>query len=121
MISTKSSGLATILLIACVTAVPWSAYAQSTFPALPGAEASGVYNKAADRALRKKIIRSFTKTKGLNATRITVRVKGGLVTLQGSVPEQSQIELAGQAAQSTSGVTSVTNALVVDGGLLNAR
>lgn len=117
----KSSGLAIIFLAACAIAVPWSAHAQSAFPALPGAEASSVYSKAADRALRKKIIRSFTKTKGLNATRITVRVKGGLVTLQGSVPEQSQIELAAQAAQSTSGVTSVTNALVVDGGLLNAR
>lgn len=69
--------------------------------------------KAADRALQKNVIRALSKTKGLRAATITVRAHGGAVTLEGTVPEQSQVGLATQAAESVEGVTSVTNSLTL--------
>jgi osmotically-inducible protein OsmY len=44
---------------------------------------------------------------------ITVRARGGAVTLAGTVPEQPQIDLATQTAQGVAGVTSVKNALSI--------
>jgi hypothetical protein len=44
---------------------------------------------------------------------ILVRARGGTVILQGTVPEQSQVELAGQVAKGVGGVTSVKNALTI--------
>jgi osmotically-inducible protein OsmY len=42
-----------------------------------------------------------------------VRARNGVVTLEGTVPEQSQMGLATQAAEGVEGVTSVTNALTL--------
>lgn len=67
--------------------------------------------KAADRALQKNVLRALSKTRGLRVSAITVRARNGVVTLEGTVPEQSQIDLATQAAEAVEGVTSVTNAL----------
>ena len=69
--------------------------------------------KAADRALQKNVIRALSRTKGLRATTITVRVHNGVVTLEGTVPEQSQVGLATQAAEGVEGVTTVTNTLTL--------
>ncbi|WP_013588007.1 BON domain-containing protein [Paraburkholderia phenoliruptrix] len=102
--------------VACVIALPLVAYAQSSSPATSASATAPVADsKAADRALRKDVVRALTRTKGLNSTRITVRVKEAAVTLEGSVPEQAQADLATQAAQSVSGVTSVKNALAIFG------
>jgi hyperosmotically inducible periplasmic protein len=67
--------------------------------------------KAADRALQKEVLRALSKTKGLRVSAITVRARNGVVTLEGTVPEQSQVGLATQAAEAVEGVKSVTNAL----------
>jgi osmotically-inducible protein OsmY len=69
--------------------------------------------KTADRALQKSVIRALSRTKGLRATTITVRARNGVVTLEGTVPEQSQMGLATQAAEGVEGVTSVMNALTL--------
>ncbi|MFM0297197.1 BON domain-containing protein [Burkholderia sp. WP9] len=69
--------------------------------------------KAADRALQKNVVRALSKTKGLRATTITVRAHNGVVILEGTVPEQSQVGLATQAAEGVEGVDSVTNALTL--------
>jgi hyperosmotically inducible periplasmic protein len=69
--------------------------------------------KAADRALQKNVIRTLSRTKGLRAATITVRAHNGVVTLEGTVPEQSQVGLATQAAEGVEGVTKVTNALTL--------
>ncbi|KXU82210.1 transport-associated protein [Paraburkholderia monticola] len=92
------------------------AYAQSS-----GADAASARpyasdakaGKAADRALQKSVVRALSRTKGLRATTITVRAHNGAVTLEGTVPEQSQVGLATQAAEGVEGVTSVTNALTL--------
>jgi osmotically-inducible protein OsmY len=44
---------------------------------------------------------------------IAVRARGGAVTLTGSVPDQGQIDAAGEAAKGVAGVTSVSNKLNV--------
>ncbi|MFM0171771.1 BON domain-containing protein [Paraburkholderia sediminicola] len=91
-------------------------YAQSSdaapVPARPYASDAKVV-KAADRALQKNVIRALSRTKGLRAATITVRVHNGAVILEGTVPEESQVGLATQAAEGVEGVTSVTNALTL--------
>jgi osmotically-inducible protein OsmY len=69
--------------------------------------------RAQNRALEKSVRRSINKTKGLNGAGINVVVRGGKVTLEGSVTDQSQIELAGNAASATSGVSHVDNRITV--------
>jgi hyperosmotically inducible periplasmic protein len=69
--------------------------------------------KAADRALQKSVLRALSKTKGLRVATITVRARSGVVTLEGTVPEQAQIGMATQAAEGVEGVTSVKNALTL--------
>ena len=74
---------------------------------------SAMTAKEANRALRKQVVRALTHTKGLQSSAITVRVNGGAVALEGTVPEQSQMDLATRAAQGVPGVTSVKNSLTL--------
>jgi osmotically-inducible protein OsmY len=95
-----------------------NAYAQSSdAAAAPAAAASsaatGKQAKAADRALGRKVRSALSKTKGVSVANINVRARGGAVTLAGTVPDQSQVDVATQAAQGVAGVTSVKNALTV--------
>ncbi|WP_434111118.1 BON domain-containing protein [Paraburkholderia caffeinilytica] len=97
-----------------------NAYAQSSdaaAAAAPMAAASAPAGakavKKADRALGRKVRTALAKTKGLSVANITVRSRSGAVTLAGTVPEQTQIDLATQTAQGVAGVTSVKNALTI--------
>jgi hyperosmotically inducible protein len=95
-----------------------NAYAQSSDAAAPAAASSATAkpskaDKAANRALGRKVRGALSKTKGLSVANVTVRARGGAVTLEGSVPEQQQVDLATQTAQGVAGVTSVKNALTV--------
>ncbi|HKR38303.1 MAG TPA: BON domain-containing protein [Paraburkholderia sp.] len=67
--------------------------------------------KAADRALSREVRAALAKEKGISLANITVRAKDGAVILQGTVPEQSQIDGATNVAKGVAGVTSVKNAL----------
>lgn len=67
--------------------------------------------RAADRALQKRVRYALSKMQGLNLRNITVRARNGIVTLEGSVPEEPQIERAGQAAQAVAGVNALRNNL----------
>lgn len=67
--------------------------------------------KAANRALVKKVRSTLQKTQGLVASDITILANAGAVTLEGSVPDESQIQLAETATQGVTGVTSVSNYL----------
>ncbi|AXE96783.1 BON domain-containing protein [Paraburkholderia sp. 22099] len=96
-----------------------NAYAQSSdaattaAPEAASAAPTAKQAKAANRALGRKVRSALTKTKGLSVANISVRARGGAVTLAGSVPEQPQVDLATQAAQGVAGVTSVKNALTI--------
>jgi osmotically-inducible protein OsmY len=69
--------------------------------------------RADNRALSHEVRKSLTKMKGLDSSRISVLARGGIVTLAGSAPDQSQIESAGTAAGSVAGVSHVDNRLTV--------
>lgn len=95
-----------------------NAYAQASDAAAPAAMASSAaptakQTKAANRAMSRKVRSALAKTKGLSVSNITVRARGGDITLQGSVPQQEMLDLATQAAQGVAGVTSVKNALTI--------
>ncbi|MCC8404445.1 BON domain-containing protein [Paraburkholderia sp. MMS20-SJTN17] len=93
-----------------------NAYAQSSdaaATAAPAATTSAKQTRAANRALQKKVRATLARTKGLTVGNIIVRAREGVVTLEGSVPEQAQIELATNAAQAVAGVTSVKSALTI--------
>ncbi|MGF6241692.1 MULTISPECIES: BON domain-containing protein [Paraburkholderia] len=102
---------------ALIVVASLNAYAQSSdataasgaMSAAPTAKST----KAANRALQRSVRKALSKTKGLSVTNITVRARSGAVTLEGSVPEQPQVDLATQAAQGVAGVTSVKNALTI--------
>jgi osmotically-inducible protein OsmY len=69
--------------------------------------------RAANRALSRKVRSALARVNNLSVSNITVRAKDGAVTLQGTVPEQSQIDRAGEVAKGVEGVTSVRNALTI--------
>lgn len=94
---------------AVVFALNVYAQASDAAPAAPAATSS----KAANKALVKQVRRALARAKGLEPTRIYTKAVDGVVTLTGSVPDQSQIDIATQAAQGVQGVTSVQNKLTV--------
>jgi hyperosmotically inducible protein len=69
--------------------------------------------RAANRILRKAVLRTLSRTRGLNVDRVVVVAKGGSILREGYVPESNQIDLATSAAQAVPGVTMVTNRLIV--------
>ncbi|HEY3596003.1 MAG TPA: BON domain-containing protein [Paraburkholderia sp.] len=69
--------------------------------------------KKANSQLGRKVRAALAKTKGLDVSSIAVRARGGAVTLTGSVPDQGQIDMAGDSAKGVAGVTSVSNKLNV--------
>ncbi|WP_244107181.1 BON domain-containing protein [Burkholderia sp. BCC0419] len=73
--------------------------------------------KTTDRVLRKRTQAALARAKGLNASRIIVRVHNGEVTLQGSVSDSQQADLAVDAARRASG-GAVRNQLRLNGQLL---
>ena len=100
---------------ALVVLASLNAYAQGSDAAATAATTAPTakQTKAANRALQKKVRATLARTKGLMVGNIIVRARDGAVTLEGSVPEQAQIELATNAAQGVAGVTSVKSALTI--------
>jgi len=93
-----------------------SSYAQTSDVAAASPVTSAVSvrtSRAADRALQMNVRHALAKTKGLAVIDIRVRARGGAVVLEGSVPEQPEIDLATQVAQGVAGVVSVKNALTI--------
>ncbi|MCX5543449.1 BON domain-containing protein [Paraburkholderia sp. CNPSo 3076] len=69
--------------------------------------------RAANRALGRKVRAALARDRNISVSNITVRAKDGAVILQGTVPEQAQIQRAGDVAKGVEGVTSVRNALTI--------
>ncbi|MEM5388741.1 BON domain-containing protein [Paraburkholderia phymatum] len=95
-------------------------------PAVSASDATGVATskqttttkkavRAANRVFSKTVHKALSKTKGLDATSITVfgDAKTGHVTLAGHTEEEQQNDLAVDAAQKVEGVTSVSSKLTV--------
>ncbi|MFL9919022.1 BON domain-containing protein [Paraburkholderia fungorum] len=69
--------------------------------------------KAANRVLRKVVIRQLSRTRGLNVDGINVVAEDGVVTLLGTVPDTYQIDLATDATRDMAGVREVRNSLTL--------
>jgi hyperosmotically inducible periplasmic protein len=69
--------------------------------------------RAANRALGRKVRAALARDRNISVSNITVRAKDGAVILQGTVPDASQIQRAGDVAKGVDGVTSVRNALTI--------
>ena len=102
-----------LIVLASLNASAQSSDAASAPAAAASSATTGKQAKAANRALGRKVRSALAKTKGVSVANINVRARGGAVTLAGTVPDQSQVDLATQAAQGVAGVTSVKNALTV--------
>jgi osmotically-inducible protein OsmY len=61
----------------------------------------------------KDVRKALTSTKGLDASGIVVIARGSTITLDGSVPDDNQIQLAQAAVQNTGLNKSVVNKLTV--------
>ncbi|WP_083788774.1 BON domain-containing protein [Paraburkholderia atlantica] len=66
-----------------------------------------------DSAVSRDVRSTLRRTPSLDASGVRVRVRLGVVTLTGWVPEHRQIALAGNTARSVRGVRSVTNQLTL--------
>jgi len=105
----KALGGVVAVMLAC------NVYAQASDAAAGGqtAAASAKADKKANRQLGHKVRAALAKAKGLDVSSINVRAKSGAVTLTGTVPDQGQIDLAGNTAKGVAGVASVSNKLNV--------
>jgi hyperosmotically inducible periplasmic protein len=102
-----------LLLAVVLAAASFQAQGSETGEASASSTLSTKDNRAANRLLRKAVLRTLSRTKGLNIDRVVVVANGGSILLEGYVPESNQIDLATSAAQAVSGVTTVTNRLIV--------
>lgn len=105
---------------ALVVLASLNAYAQasdmtatSATVAAPNAKQQAKAIKTADRALQKKVRAAIAKSNGISVANIMVRARSGAVTLEGTVPEQTQSDKAAEVAQRVEGVMSVKNALKI--------
>jgi hyperosmotically inducible periplasmic protein len=111
----KSVGFLKMLgsIVAMVVACNVYAQASDATTSTNSAAASVKAGKSANHQLGRKVRGALTKTQGLDVSNISVRARGGAVTLTGTVPDQGQIDAAGTAAKGVAGVTSVSNKLTV--------
>lgn len=77
------------------------------------AQPSKKVQRARNHQLEKTVRRALSHTKDLESAGITVLAKGGVVTLDGTVPENDQIQLAEDTASGVAGVSSVKNNLIM--------
>ena len=91
-----------------------SALAQTDTGAAPPAAPSKATQRAQDHSLRKAVRHALVHTQRLDQSHITIGTHSGHVTLEGSVPDEDQIQLAVAAAQGVPGVTNVANDLHLD-------
>lgn len=69
--------------------------------------------RQANRALRRKVYAALAKHKEIDAGDISITAKDGAVTINGTVPDASQINTVAEVAKGVEGVTSVTSKLTV--------
>jgi hyperosmotically inducible protein len=103
-----------LLTAAVVAAVmSGSAFAQTTSGASEAPATSKQAVKAQNRATAKTVRKALTAAKGLRSDNIVVLVKGGVITLAGTVPDGSQVQIATDAATGVAGNVPVSNKLSI--------
>ncbi|WP_207004318.1 BON domain-containing protein [Trinickia mobilis] len=104
--------LASGALLVAVSVSAWAQASDTGMASAPAMSSMKAEHKA-DRMLSRKVRGALAKAKGVTAANIEVKARSGAVILEGSVPDQSQVDKATQVAQGVAGVTSVKNALTV--------
>jgi hyperosmotically inducible periplasmic protein len=107
----KTLGAALCLTVAC--SVSYAQDNSASAPAATTSAAPATSAKKADRKLGYTVRKALSKTQGVDVSNISVRSRSGAVTLTGTVPDQGQIDKAGEVAQGVAGVKSVSNKLTV--------
>ncbi|WP_112171603.1 BON domain-containing protein [Paraburkholderia unamae] len=118
----RSNSLLGTVAIAVLLVSGSHAYAQesgeATNPAVasapqaaPSAKAQRKAQHQANRKLEKAVRNALVHTKGLQMSNVNVLARNGKVDLVGSVPDESQIQRAGDVASAVAGVVSLNNAL----------
>lgn len=102
--------VATVLTLVAATAAAQEQQAEPALSSMPAAAPTKA-QKAADRQLRKRVARALGRTKRLDASRLLIFVRGGVVTLSGDVMDAEQVSLAIGTAQRVPGVDEVRNQL----------
>jgi hyperosmotically inducible periplasmic protein len=107
--------LAATALLSSVSYAQTAASDSSNAAASDQAPSSKKADRAANRALAKRIKQTLNKTKGLENTDIVVfaMTKTGQVTLAGFIQSEDQDQIAQAAAGKVQGVTSVTSKLTL--------
>ena len=80
----------------------------------PAAAMTKADARAHNRQLSKSVRRALYSTKGLVASNVAVLVKGGTVSLVGTMADDKQIRLAGDVAKRVPQVETVDNRLIVE-------
>ncbi|RFU49558.1 BON domain-containing protein [Paraburkholderia sp. DHOC27] len=111
-------GLAVFLLTVTASINGWAqAGAAASAPVASAVAASGDMSapssRKADRALRRKVYAAIAKHKEISAGDISVRAKNGVVTLNGTSADASQVDRIAEIARGVPDVTSVINKLTV--------
>jgi hyperosmotically inducible periplasmic protein len=119
-ISHKESRMTTLkrIAIAClaVTALIGTTYASAQTDSGTVDSSSQSPKKvirAQNRQLAKTVRRALTQEKHLTSSGITVLARGGVVTLDGTVPTNDEVQVATDVASNVPGVRSVTNNLLM--------
>ncbi|HVE10053.1 MAG TPA: BON domain-containing protein [Paraburkholderia sp.] len=110
-------GCATGVLLLASSIHAWSQTSDAADATVASAPASGVASqkstKQANRALRKQVYTAIGKVKAIDAGNISVTARSGVVTLNGTVKDASQVGQVADIARGVPGVTSVNNKLSV--------
>ncbi|KAE8753312.1 BON domain-containing protein [Paraburkholderia madseniana] len=104
--------LAGAVLIVVTSVNAWAQESESSAISATTQGTSKSAVRKANRALSRKVVQALSKG-GVDTTGINVLVKGGAVTLAGSVTDPALIDKAASIAKGVSGVTSVKNALTI--------
>lgn len=101
-----------IALVVMAVAVT-SSYGQSSEATVASATETMHLTKQENRVLAKKVRQALSRTPGLDATHIYVKVIDGVVTLTGFCENREDIDLAGDVSGKVGGVNSVFNKLTI--------
>jgi hyperosmotically inducible periplasmic protein len=104
-----------LIVLASINAYSQASDTGADMSTQPSAKQQHKAMKKADRILARTVRGKLAKAKGVSAANIIVRANAstGDVWLEGSVPEQPQVDMATQTAQSVAGVKNVKNDLTI--------
>ncbi len=109
----KRNSIVLLVIVIVAGIVIWVVMTRTRLPQA----AQGVMQQASDITTTGKVKSNFSLSKRLSVYDIEVNTQNGIVTLSGRVPTEIDKDLAVGVAKDTTGVTEVTNQLIVEPGI----